>query len=166
MNTVVRFARAWMKVITALLMPAVLLACAADNELSGSLDQVYRLQFDDVRARKYTSEFAIEYVASKSGVVPVRITLNLQSLREAGKKLASGTSYDLDEYGDVTGRQADGTELFRFRSGNLKLEAFQNEQDGEVRGNFDAKFRAGDDTFTLSGAFSTELDIISEPNLP
>ena len=51
-------------------------ACGSENDLSGSLEQVYRLQFDQVRARLYSSEFAVEYVVSKSGAVPVRVTLD------------------------------------------------------------------------------------------
>jgi hypothetical protein len=144
---------------------AVLAACASDNELSGSLDQVYRLQFDLVRARMYSSALSIEYVAVKSGVVRVRLTIDLKTLREENKKLKSGESYNLAKYGDITGRQADGTEIFRFTSGKLTLDEFDKRQDAEIRGSFDAKFRAGDDVFALSGNFFSELDLVPEPNL-
>jgi hypothetical protein len=114
----------------------------------------------------YSSEFAVEYLVSKSGVVPVRLTLNLKSLRENNKKLNSGESYDLAKYGDITGRQADGTELFRFSSGKITLDEFGQEQDAKIQGSFDAKFRAGDDVFTLTGDFLTELELVPEPNIP
>lgn len=145
---------------------ALLSSCSEDNELSGSLEEVYQLQFDLVRARLYSSEFAVEYLVSKSAVVPVRLTLDRKSLRKADKELESGESYDLERYGDITGRQADGTELFRFSSGTLHLDAFEPEQDAEVRGSFDAKFRVGDDSFTLTGNFLTELELVPEPNIP
>jgi hypothetical protein len=141
-------------------------SCADDNDLSGSLEEVYQLQYDQVRVRLYSSELAIEYMASQSGVVPVRVTLDRRSLRKADKELDSGQSYDLKRYGDITGRQADGTELFRFSSGNLELDAFEPEQDSEVRGSFDAKFRVGDDSFSLTGDFQSELELVPEPNLP
>ncbi|MBN1656626.1 MAG: hypothetical protein JXA30_22835 [Deltaproteobacteria bacterium] len=150
----------------AALVIGLLYACASDNELSGSLEEVYRLQFDLVRARLYSSEFALEYLVSKSGVVPVRLTLNRKSLNKDKKELKSGESYDLNRYGDITGRQADGTEIFRFSSGTLHLDAFDTAQDSEVSGSFDAKFRAGDDSFTLSGDFLTELEVVPEPNIP
>jgi hypothetical protein len=152
--------------ITAAIALGTLSACAEDNSLSGSLDQVYRLQFDQVRARMYSSEFAVEYLVSKSGVVPIRLTVNLKSLREDNKKLKSGETYDLDKYGDITGRQADGTELFRFSSGKITLDEFKREQDAEIQGSFDSKFRAGDDVFTLTGDFLTELELVPEPNIP
>jgi hypothetical protein len=145
---------------------ALLWSCTEDNDLSGSLEEVYQLQFDLVRARLYSSEFAVEYLLTKGGVVPVRLTLDRKSLRKADKKLESGESYDLERYGDITGRQVDGTELFRFSSGTLHLDAFEPEQDAEVQGSFDAKFRVGDDSFTLTGSFLTELELVPEPNLP
>lgn len=141
-------------------------SCAEDNELSGSLEEVYPLQYDVVRARLYSSEFAVEYLSSNSGVVPVRLTLDRKSLRKADKELESGQSYDLKRYGDITGRQSDGTDLFRFSSGTLNLDAFEPEQDAEVEGSFDAKFRVGDDSFTLTGDFLTELELVAEPNMP
>ncbi len=145
---------------------ALLWSCSEDNELSGSLEEVYQLQFDLVRARLYSSEFAVEYLSSNSGVVPVRLTLDRKALRKADKDLESGDSYDLDRYGDITGRQADGTEIFRFSSGTLHLDVFEPEQDAEVRGSFDAKFRVGDDSFTLTGNFLAELELVPEPNIP
>lgn len=162
----IRWLRGSDMLITSAVVLGILTACAADNELSGSLDQVYRLQFDQVRARMYSSEFSVEYLVSKSGVVPIRLTLHIKSLREDNKKLKSGETYDLDKYGDITGRQADGTELFRFSSGKLTLDEYKREQDAEIRGNFDSKFRAGDDTFTLTGDFLTELELVPEPNIP
>jgi len=143
-----------------------LAACTSDNSLSGSLEDVYLLQFDVVRARLYSSELAIEYVVSKSEAVPVRVTLNRELLREDGKTLAAGESYSLTQYGNITGRQADGTELFGFSKGKLQLAAFEAKQDAEIRGRFDAKFRAGDDVFSLSGDFAAELEQVPEPNLP
>jgi len=144
----------------------LLWSCAEDNELSGSLEEVYQLHYDMVRVRLYTSEFAVEYLSSESGVVPVRLTLDRKSLRKADKELESGQSYDLERYGDITGRQSDGTDLFRFSSGTLHLDAFKPEQDAEVRGSFDAKFRVGDDSFTLTGNFLAELELVAEPNMP
>lgn len=145
---------------------ALLWSCAEDNELSGSLEEVYQLQFDLVQARLYSSEFALEYLVSKTGVVPVRLTLNRKALRKADKELKSGESYDLERYGDITGRQADGTDLFRFSSGTLHLDEFAPEQDAQVRGSFDAKFHVGDDSFSLTGDFLTELELVPEPNIP
>jgi hypothetical protein len=146
----------------AILAIGILSACGSDNSLSGSLDEVYRLQFDLVRARLYSSEFAVEYVVSKSGVVPLRVTISQKALRENDRKLEAGESYNIAEYGDITGRQADGTDIFRFASGKLKFDKFTPEQDAEVRGSFDAKFRTGDDVFTLTGDFQTELEIVSD----
>jgi hypothetical protein len=96
----------------------------------------------------------------------VRVTLNVEALKQDHKQLEAGASYDLAKYGDITGRQPDGTEIFRFTEGALDLKSFKAEQDAETKGSFNAKFRAGDDVVSLNGNFSAELEIVAEANWP
>lgn len=141
--------------ITLLLTTA---GCTSDNSLSGSLSSAYHLQFDLVRARLYSSELSIEYVSSSSGAIPVRLTL-----RRKEKEPRADSEYDLLKHGDITGRLPDGTEIYRFTSAKLQLDEYRPDMDARVSGSFDAKFRAGRDTLSLTGTFDTELELVSDP---
>ncbi len=136
------------------------LGCSEGNELSGSLDQVYRLDFSSVRARLYSSQLAIEYVAA-SEAVPVRITLR----RRKGRRPSTG-SHNLLKYGDITGELEDGNAIPRFSQGTLRLDEYADEQDALVVGDFDATFDLGRDTLSLSGHFDTNLDVVTDPGPP
>ncbi len=140
-----------------LLLTAGLLAGCSDagGSVSGSLGNYYELSFEKARARLYSSEFAIEYVA-KDGQVPVRVSLNRP---EGG--LAPGT-YDLDKVGDITGQRGD-TRIPRFISGTMELTQFSEKDGALVEGTFTAKFQTGRDESTLDGDFSTTLEVIDGP---
>jgi hypothetical protein len=139
-----------------LLAPAS--GCTEDNSLSGSLGDFYRLEFDVVRARLYSSELSIEYVSRGTGAVPVRVTL-----RTDEQEPRAGETYDLGEHGDVTGRLPDGMEMLPVVDGELTLDEFGPELDDRVRGSFEAKLRAERDTLSLTGTFDTELEPVPDP---
>ena len=122
-----------------------------DASLVGSLGDFYDLQHQEVRARLYPSELAIEYVA-ENDEVPVRLTV----LREPP---LSTETYDLVERGEITGR-ADGVEIPRFITGNLTLRDFSPDPDARVRGEFEATFETGKDVASLAGDFDTTLEVI------
>jgi hypothetical protein len=136
----------------------LLAGCTTDNTLSGSLSDFYHLQFDSVRARLYSSELSIEYVSRATGAVPVRVTLRVRE-----KEPVAGKSFDLEKYGDVTGRLPDGTEIPRFTGGELVLDEYEPELDAPIKGSFDATFRAARDTLSLSGTFEAELEPVPDP---
>lgn len=135
-------------------------ACASEGELEGSLSDAYRLGHDDVRARLYASELAIEY-ARDDGSVPVRVTLKVRDMPPAG-----GERYDLGDHGAVTGQLSDGTEIPAFIDGSLKLDEFKPEDGARVRGSFDATFDGVRDTLGLRGDFDTRLEVVDWPRQP
>jgi hypothetical protein len=133
--------------------------CADEGGLSGSLGDVYRLDYDVVRARLYSSELSVEYVTA-SGSVPVRVTLRVRDVELEGRE------YDLVAHGDVTGRNADGSEIPRFTEGVFELDEFAPETGATVAGSFDASFASGRDTLSLSGSFDTSLEVVDWPPQP
>lgn len=139
-----------------LLCGAVLLlasACAKDEAaLVGSLGNFYDLRHEEVRARLYPSELAIEFVR-ETEEVPVRITVRTDEPLEAGG------SYDLVERGEISGRQ-DGVEIPRYRTGTLRLEVYQASHLEPIRGEFEATFETGRDVASLAGRFDTALEVI------
>ncbi len=143
--------------VAAALLWATAAGCTEDNSLSGSLGDFYRLQFDLVRARLYSSELSIEYVSKSTGAVPVRVTLRVDEV-----ELEADRTYDLDEHGDISGRLPDGMEMLPLVEGELTLEQFAPELDARVKGSFEAKLRAERDTLSLSGTFDTELEPVAD----
>jgi hypothetical protein len=136
-------------------------ACSdAGGSLSGSLGDYYDLSFDHVRARLYSSELAVEFVAA-DGQVPVRVSVDRASTDGGGAGLAAG-SYKLQDRGDITGQRGD-TRIPRFISGTIELSKF-DPRDGEpIEGTFEAKFETGRDESGLSGDFTTTLEVIDGP---
>lgn len=135
-------------------------SCASEGELDGSLSDAYRLGHDDVRARLYASELAIEY-ARDDGSVPVRVALDV---REVTPK--AGETYDLGEHGSIGGQLADGTEIPTFIDGKLRLDAFRPVEGASVRGTFEGTFDGVRDTLGLHGEFDTTLELIDWPLSP
>lgn len=133
----------------------VFAGCGADSDLDGSLSEIYRLDHDTVRARLYATELAIEYVAGDDSV-PVRVSLRFEELPREG-------DYDLLETGDVGGRRADGTEMPRFSSGTISIDSFEPYDDGDISGDFTARFKTGGDTLDLTGSFDTSLELVDWP---
>jgi hypothetical protein len=132
-----------------------LCACSdSGGTLSGSLGDYYDLSFDHTRARLYSSDLAVEFVAA-DGQVPVRVSLS------RGDGLAAGT-YDLEQRGDITG-QRDDTRIPRFISGTLELSKFSASDGAAIEGSFEAKFATGRDESTLDGEFATTLEVIEGP---
>ncbi|MDX9720753.1 MAG: hypothetical protein RBU37_08390 [Myxococcota bacterium] len=123
-----------------------------DSSLSGSLTDYYNTDFDRVRARLYSSELTIEYVR-ETGEVPVRV-----SLRRGDAGIGTG-SHDLTTRGGVTGRSGD-MDIPPFISGQLQLDDFSAKPGAAVKGEFTAKFQTGKDELSLSGSFSTKLEVV------
>jgi len=142
--------------IAAAALACALAACGDGEDLSGSIDQVYSLDYQTVRARLYSSELAIEYVDAR-GAVPVRVTL-----RRAAEEPSAGGDYDLQASGDLTGRHADGSELPRFDTGALHLDDYDASGDAFVSGSFEANFRSERDTLSIAGRFAAELEIVED----
>lgn len=149
--------------------------CSSENTLSGSLDQFYYLQHNLVRVRLYRSklsegfsysELSIEYVASSTGAVPVRITLRIGKKKNEIEEVKPGSSYSIDKYGDITGSLPDGTEIPRFRKGTITFNEFSPELDAKVYGSFEANFPTSRDTLSLSGNFEAELELVTDPGPP
>jgi hypothetical protein len=126
----------------------------AGGSLDGSLDSVYDISFNKTRARLYSSQFSVEYVAN-DGQVPLRVTI------DRGEEPIGERSYDLKEHGDVTGQRGD-QRIPRFASGKITLNRYEPHSGGRVEGTFNAKFKTRRDTLTLSGTFDTTLEIIEE----
>jgi len=136
----------------------ILLLCACDDkggDLSGSLSNVYDLSFESVRARLYPSDLSIEFVNGQGEVV-VRVTG-----RRAAREPSAGVKVDLVTEGDVTGTSG-GVEIPRITRGTLTLTAFMAEQNARVEGRFDGVFAAGSTELSLTGNFSTRLEIVAE----
>jgi len=133
-----------------------LTACSdAGGSLSGSLDNYYRLDFEQARARLYSSELALEFVAS-DGQVPVRV-----SLHHPDGVFKTGT-YDLVKHGDITGQRGD-SRIPRFLSGTLEIERFSARDGDEIEASFEATFQTGRDKSTLSGEILTHLEVVDAP---
>ncbi|MFU8802643.1 MAG: hypothetical protein ACNA8W_02430 [Bradymonadaceae bacterium] len=137
-----------------ILSVSAMAGCSDDNEgrLQGSVGSVYGLSFDQVRARLYTSELAIEY-HRENGEVPVRLTL-----RHDDEEIKPG-SFDLPERGDISGRSR-GVDIPRLVSGKLRLESYEPRQGATVKGEFEAVLKSGDDRLTLTGEFEAPLEIV------
>jgi hypothetical protein len=127
------------------------------NALHGSLDEVYDITFEKVRARLYSSELAIEYV-DVSGAVPVRITLRLKETTVLPEQ-----TYDLGVLGDISGRTDNDVEIPRFTSGDLELKEYVEEAGARIKGDFDAEFAGTRDVLGLNGDFDTVLEIVGSP---
>lgn len=146
--------RAWLAALLLAACAGIGTGCQEDeNALSGSVDEVYDLSYQTVRARQYDSEFAIEYTR-EDGQIPVRVIVE----RDADEPISEG-AIDLAERGTVVGRVGPRT-LPEFRSGTLNLETYRSAQGAPVEGSFDATLRSEDATYSLSGVFSTHLDIV------
>ena len=145
------------KAVRLVILLAIVGMCAcsdAGGSLSGSLGDYYDLSFDHTRARLYSSDLAVEFVAA-DGQVPVRVSLS------RGDGLTTGT-YDLEQRGDVTGQRGD-TRIPRFISGTVELSKFSATDGAEIEGSFEAKFATGRDESTLDGEFTTTLEVIEGP---
>lgn len=142
---------------------AGLLGCGSDDELTGSLSEVYRIEYNRVRVRLYESSLSVEYVGAQDSV-PVRVTVAVTE--DAPRK---GQTYDLLTEGALSGRLVDGTELPSLLRGSITLDEFRAEQGATVAGEFEARVLAGDDELTLGGTFSEDLEVIDawppEPDL-
>ena len=78
--------------------------CSDPNTIDGSLTGFYDTSFNDVRARLYPSQLAIEYVR-ENGEVPVRIVVKFGP--EYGDERIRTKTYNLKDRGAVTGRSHD-----------------------------------------------------------
>ena len=145
-----------------ILMTLCTLAGCSDGEgsLDGSLGSVYRLGFDDVRVRLYSSELAIEY-ADNDGAVPLRVTLSRDALPETG-----GGEWQLEQDGAVTGQLRDGTYVPRFTRGSLIVDRYEPQEGATVQGSFTATFDTGRDELGLNGTFDTRLVLVTAPARP
>ena len=142
------------------LLAALLTGCTeSGNSLDGSLSQVYRIAFQSVRARLYSSSLAIEYVGPRNSV-PVRVTVSRTPL-EGGER-----NLELAGSGDISGQLPDGTFIPRFESGSVSLDAFGLEAGSPIEGGFDAMFRTDEETLGLAGRFQAELEVVEGPNAP
>lgn len=128
-------------------------ACAARDDLHGSLGEAYPLHFTHVRARLQDSGLAIEYV-DVHGAVPVRVSL------QRGVEPTTGHRYELELEGDVTGETHDGLAILRFARGRLELDSFRAEEGALVTGRFDVDFPIDDRVLSLHGEFSAPLDLV------
>lgn len=129
-------------------------ACTEQATLSGSLSEVYRIDYSSVRVRLYEDDLAVEYVGVR-GSVPVRVSVRLPPEAEV-----AGQTFDLATTGAITGRLIDGTELPELLSGSLTLEGFEARSGVEIRGEFAARFTAGEDVLTLGGTFEAPLEVV------
>ncbi|MEM9068925.1 MAG: hypothetical protein AAGE52_10480 [Myxococcota bacterium] len=137
---------------------ALLVGCA-NQEVKGSLSQVYPLGFDDVRIRLYSSSLSIEYVKN-DGSVPIRVSVDRSALDSGGR-------IDLLENGDITGRTSEDREIPRFSEGDIRVRGFRPEDGVSVEGSWDAEFPVNDtDTLGLSGKFSGSIEVVSDPGPP
>jgi hypothetical protein len=142
--------------LTLIAMIVGVCACSeTGGSLSGSLGDYYDLSFAHSRARLYSSDLAVEFVAA-DGQVPVRV-----SIMRDEEGLAAGT-FNLEEQGDITGQRGD-TRIPRFISGTVKLTTFSAKDGAPIKGNFTAKFETGRDESTLDGEFTTNLEMIDGP---
>lgn len=136
-----------------LALSLALSACAARDDLHGSLGEAYPLHFEHVRARLQDSGLAIEYV-DVHGAVPVRVSLR------RGVVPVAGGRYDLALEGDVTGETHDGLGILRFSKGELELDEFRAEEGARVTGRFDVDFPIDERVLSLHGEFSAPIDLV------
>ena len=150
-------------ILRVLLCLCALFAGCADGSgtLDGSLGSVYRLGFDDVRARLYSSELAIEY-ASGDGAVPVRVTLRRGALPDE----PTGSSWSLVDDGDITGQLADGTYIPRFTTGRVSIGSFELREGSRIEGSFTGTFDLGRDSLGINGTFNVPLVLVTAPSRP
>ncbi|MEM6533575.1 MAG: hypothetical protein AAF654_13200 [Myxococcota bacterium] len=162
-----------------------LVACGgADNELKGSINESFSLDFDRVEVRYLvtTDELSIEYLKDLGNTVtkPVKVVVDATDLPLAADTRLTGATYlervvvqrETESGGDfpaVTGGSVE------FESINLALTENMAEIDGrtvtffsepsgdiEVQGEFDAVF---DNGRTLFGKFRSDLRV-DDPDAP
>ncbi|MEM6961971.1 MAG: hypothetical protein AAF355_05310 [Myxococcota bacterium] len=137
----------------------LLLGCD-DERLSGSLDTVYPLEYESLRARLYSSSLSLEYVRS-DGSVPIRVTAN-RALLEAGAQ-----EIDLVAEGDLTGRTSDEREIPRLSEGRLTMRSFGIEEDANIKASWSAQFQVSEtDRLAVQGSFSAPLEVVPDPGPP
>ena len=141
-------------VFIALLGAGPWLAACDDEEaaadLHGSVSRVYPLDYQSVRARLFTSELAIQYVADREVIVSA--VARLENLSIDGP-----TTVDLTEHGEVVGARGN-TVLPPFLSGTLRLEAYSPTAGAKVSGSFDAVLEGDDRDYAVHGDFDTQLE--------
>jgi len=166
MSTAPHHRRRAARLLPAALMGLALTAaagCETQNELEGSLTEVYGIRHQSVRVRLTTSELAIEYVGSRDSV-PVRATIDLDSLAE-DVELSEGT-YDLPEHGYIGGRLANETELPPLINGSVRLQRFNPVAGSRVIGRIRGKFDAGRDELGIAGEFNERLELLLDLGEP
>lgn len=128
------------------------------NWLDGSLLETYDLAFDQVRARLYSSEMAVEYIFDPEGTakVALRITVDVE-----GGQLEAGKSYNLANRGSISRSDAYGSPLPDLESGTLELFEYGSENGASVEGEFDTTLSGAEDTtLQVQGGFKTTLEVV------
>lgn len=126
-----------------------------DNHLSGSLTDSYDMSFTSVRARLYSSELSVEYVADfpqEPETVVLRLTLERS-------RLAAGGTINLQHAGHLGRSDAYGSPLPDLEDGEAELFEFAPREGAPVSGHFSARLITPDDlTLTLHGGFAAPIE--------
>jgi len=122
------------------------------NTLEGSVSRLYNLGFDSVRARKTSTELAVQYVSGRS--VPVQVVIDL-----ATTEISGPGQYDLVDQSTVVGSR-DGQELPPFVNGSITFTKLSLASGAALVGHFDANVETETATYAVRGTFDTTLELI------
>ena len=121
------------------------------NTLEGSVNRLYDLAFDTVRARKTATELAVQYVSGRS--VPVQVVVDL-----AASELTGPGQYDLTGQSTVVG-SVNRQELPAFVNGSVTFSALGLTNGSAVAGHFEANVETDTATYAVRGTFETTLEL-------
>jgi hypothetical protein len=130
-------------------------ACGDESEsntLGGSVSRVYSLDFDTVRARRTTAEFAVQYV--QAGTVPVQLVIDLTTT-----PLEGSGEYPLENGSTVVGSRA-GVLLPEFVDGRVSFSSVGATPGSAIVGEFSANVATEENTYAVFGTFDTTLEIL------
>jgi hypothetical protein len=139
--------------LAAMLAVAALAACGGGNELSGSIEESFSLEFDRVRIRKQDQALLIEYLREVSGGTEkvCQVVVDTDGLSLASDSTIKGGTF-LSRV--QVNRVASGGTFPPVDEGQIDFDTYEFEDGGEMQGEFDVVFDGGR---TLHGGFEGDV---------
>lgn len=134
-------------------------ACGSANELSGSIDATFALEFDRVEILRLDPALIIEFLDDRGGDVThkvVKITIDLENLSLSNNSDIVGDVFDNRvKLERITETEQEWPPV---SGGLIHFDAFDFEQGGHMKGNFHIQFENG---LNLVGKFDGKLKRVS-----
>src|SRR5688572_1489068 len=122
----------------------LLAACGEANELGGSIDESFSLDFDEAETTKQGDDLVIEYLNNVSDPPEKVVKLVVEDTSELDLKQDSNIKGDVFmDYVTISRVAGSGGDFPPVESGQVHIGNWQFEDGGDVSGNFNALFDNG-----------------------